>query len=105
MAEDLTLDTPISKPPITTWRVERLDLNYAPGASTIGIYLIGSDGSHQSYGYSDLNEAGVNTGVATALLSSLNTVNLSVKSLQRRVLERVALDFPESAGSVVGTPF
>ena len=104
MAEVLDLNTPITKPSTTTWRVVGLNLSYEPNHSTVGVHLLGSDGLRRSYGYTDYDENQVFTGTATALLSALNTANLSVKSLQKRVLERIAADFPVNAGTVSGTP-
>ena len=103
MAEDLVLTTPVTRPSTTTWRVTRLELDWGVGAH-IGIHLVGSDGSRRSVGYNDVDDMGNNTGVATGLMSALNTANLSVKSLHKRILERVAADFPDLDGSVTGTP-
>ncbi len=41
---------------------------------------------------------------AEAIISSLNTVNLGIKSLQKRILERLVADGVLGAGSVTGTP-
>ena len=47
----------------------------------------------------------VYTGIgADPLISALNTANLSTKSLEKRILERLATDGFIPAGSVTGTP-
>ena len=94
MAELLTLDTPIVPPTRTTYKVTLLVLDWL--AKVIQIRLRGSDGVEVYAEYSG--------DAATALMTILNSANLSVKSLQRRILEKLAADGKLPAGTVSGTP-
>ena len=94
MAERLDLTTPITPPSVTRYTIERLTLDW-PGAS-IYLQLLGPNGEAASC---------VWTGdTATTLMRALNKVNLSIKSLQRRLLERAVADGLLTAGAVSGTP-
>ncbi len=92
MAEVLTLTAAIVPPSRTTYRVRRMNLDV--DALVIQAWVVGSDGSEQLIEW-------LNAG---ALLLALNTANLSVKSLQRRVLEQAVTDSKLTAGTVSGTP-
>ena len=94
MAELLTLATPIVPPTRTTYKVTLLVLDWL--ARVIQIRLRGSDGVEVHVEYSG--------DTATALMTTLNSANLSVKSLQRRILEKLAADGKLPAGTVSGTP-
>jgi hypothetical protein len=94
MAELLTLTAPLVPPTRTTYKINRLVLDVV--ASVIQAYLGGSDGVEVLAEW---------TGApAAALLTALNSANLSVKSLQRRVLEQAVTDGKLTAGTVSGTP-
>lgn len=97
--EQLDLTTPETKT-IIHWRVIRLELVWGPPA-TIDIGLVGSNGTRRDFRYSD--EEGGTT--ASTLIRQLNTANLSARSLQRRILERLQVDFPgQLAGTISGVP-
>ena len=98
MAEILNLTTPMTGPTVTTYRVAKLHLDWLP-EPRIEIRLKGSDGSFKLYTYDDES-----TPTATSLITTLNTANLSVKSLHKRVLERIELDFAELDGTISGSP-
>lgn len=49
-------------------------------------------------------EARYEGSVAATLISQLNTANLSTKSLQKRILEKMAADGFLAVGSVTGAP-
>ncbi len=93
--ESVTLTTPEVTPAITTtdYRVSLLVLD-VEGAHIV-IHLRGTNGERHEYRYDDPD--------ATPLLVALNKANLSVKSLQRRVLERLIAD-GKLAGSIAGSP-
>lgn len=92
--EQLDLTTPETKPPVTTYRVVSLFLDW--DGARIQITLIGSDGVGKLAEY---------TGpTATSLMSGLNTANLSIKSLHRRVMERLQTDGKLGAGTYSGAP-
>ena len=93
MAEQLDLTTPVTTPDITSWRVVYLELNWA--AQSIRIGLLGTNGETSHHNY--------NGEVAITLMTNLNKANLSTKSLQRRILERLIID-GHLEGSISGTP-
>jgi hypothetical protein len=101
MAEELILTDPIVTPDTTKYRVSAFTMDletvYAvtgdPGIVTIK--LKDDTGKYSSYQY---------TGqTAITMIKQLNTANLSTKSLQKRILEKLSADgfLP---GTVQGTP-
>lgn len=94
MAEQLDLTTPIAKPSVAAYTIASLFLDWL--GSRIVISIIGSDGTGFVAEYSG--------AAAVTLMTALNSANLSVKSLYRRILEKLVLDGKLPAGSVSGTP-
>jgi len=94
MPELLTLSTPITRPSRTGYTILFLSLDWQNAA--IAIRVQGSDGVEESFGYAG-NEA-------TALMTVLNSANLSTKSLYKRVIEKLQADGHLPAGSVTGSP-
>jgi hypothetical protein len=88
--EQLNLTTPIS---VTDVKVQRLALDWA--GKTIYILVIGTDGRTLQFTYDG--------DVAATLMKQLNTLNLSTKSLHKRLLERLVADGFLS-GTISGTP-
>ena len=62
----------------------------------ISIGLLGSEGV--------LFQANYSGATALSLMTTLNTPNLSVKSLHQRILEKLATDGLLPSGTVSGTP-
>ena len=98
MAEELTLTTPIVKPQQTTtgYHVARLVLD--PELKRFFLAVRGTQG--------EVIEATREGAPAVALMSTLNTANGTIKSLQRRALEWLATQ-PEGAalaGAITGAP-
>lgn len=93
--ESVTLSTPEVTPQITTsdYRVVLLHMNWE--RASINIHLRGTNG--------ELKEARYDGATATGLMQGLNTANLSIKSLHRRILERLIAD-GKLAGSISGAP-
>lgn len=87
--ETLTLTTPIAAPSLV---VSRLILDWDGAA--IYIVLRAPDGRRFEYSYGG--------ATATTFMQLLNKANLSTKSLHRRIIERVVLDYPELAGVISG---
>ena len=83
--------TPVQPPALTTYTIDSLHLNW--GQSAIDITLKDNLGATLTFSY----------GNAAALMLALNTANLSIKSLYRRVLERLIAD-GKIAGTISGTP-
>ena len=94
MAEQLNLAAPAQAAPGTvTWKPFLLHLEWEQ--ETIKVAFRGDNGEYTSVGY-------VGAAAAT-LLAALNTADLSVKSLHRRIMERVLAD-GKFDGTISGTP-
>lgn len=93
MAEILTLTAPVVPPSVTTYRVTGLSLNF--GGEKITIELTGTNGEKWQHS--------IVGSTAVTLMVALNKANLSTKSLQRRILERLVVDGVLS-GSISGSP-
>lgn len=105
MAEDFTLTTPEIVPQVTTstYRLVGLFLDWE--RTTIIIRLRGANGETKqfTYGGNDPSTPSAEKTKALNLMLALNKANLSIKSLQRRVLEQLVTD-GFLAGSITGTP-
>ena len=88
--EQLDLSSPIN---ISAYRVVGLNLDW--DGATIVIFLKSPDGHSLVFSY-------VGTE-ATNLMTTLNKIDLTVKSLQRRILEKLSTD-GKLVGTVSGTP-
>ena len=91
--EQLDLTTPITTPSITLYRVNRLALDWPNGV--INIALVDENGKETTFEYTNAE--------ATMLMAALNTANLSIKSLHRRILEKLIAD-GKLDGTISGTP-
>ncbi len=92
--EKINLSNPIVKESITSYQVSRLELDWQ--RKTVEIHLIfGSTGEEAIFGYSG--------DAALTLIKALNTANLSIKSLHRRIIEKLISDGSLN-GSISGTP-
>lgn len=101
MSETYTLTTPIVpvEPMTTSYYLVRFVVERAPVAR-LSVLIQSNAGDRIEVRYSD--DAGGTT--AATLISNLNTANLSTKSLQRRLFDRLAADGYLPAGAVTGTP-
>jgi hypothetical protein len=96
MAEELSLTTPKVIPEI---RTESLRIGF------VGLYIEGARFVVQMRGAGGQLEVITAEGAqATEIFRQLNTANLTVKSLQKRIIEWVASQRPDLAGTVTGTP-
>jgi hypothetical protein len=93
MAEQLDLSAPEAPPSNSSYRVVRLILDWE--APHVQIELRGANGETRVFVYTD--------AVARTMMRALNIADLSVKSLQRRILERLVLD-GNLAGQITGIP-
>ena len=103
MAELITLNTPISAPGITNYAPGSLFIALVPSA-TVVVTLIASNGVVEVFQYpSPAGSAMDTTAAVAAMIQTLNTANLSTRSLWRRVFDRLLLDFPSRfvGGAVV----
>lgn len=93
--ETLTLTTPEVVPQITTSDYKIASLLLDVEGSTIVVHLRGTNGERKEFRYEG--------ATAKTLLTALNKADLSVKSLQRRILERLLAD-SKLTGAVTGLP-
>jgi hypothetical protein len=91
--EKITLAAPEVTPAITTTDYQLASLLLDLEASRIVVTLKGTNGERRQVIYED----------AAATLKALNTANLTVKSLHRRVMEKLIAD-GKVAGTIAGTP-
>jgi hypothetical protein len=99
MAETHVLTSPITyaaPASLTEWRVVRFYIDR--GTNTPSVLMVAR--SNTGIEATALYEG----SEASTLISQLNTANLSTKSLQKRILEKMAADGFLSAGAVSGTP-
>ncbi len=94
MPEVLTLTSTIVVPDRTTYRVVRLVLDW--NAQVVQVNTCGSDNVDLFHEYLGSE--------AVALMTVLNTANLSTASLHKRVLQKLVTDGKLPAGTVSGTP-
>ena len=94
MAEKIDLGSPAqAKPGTVSWRPFLININW--DAETIKIGFRGDNEEYTSIAYEG--------ATAIALMAALNKADLGVKSLHRRIMERVISDGLLS-GTISGTP-
>jgi hypothetical protein len=91
--EQLDLTAPVQPPSVTTYTIDSLNLNWS--VASIDVVLKDNIGNTLTFNY--------NGPTAVTLMLALNTANLSIKSLYRRVLEKLVAD-GKISGTVSGTP-
>ena len=92
MPEQIDLTQPDGAEPGTPmYRVSALVINVDTGSLVIDV--VGANGKHRSFVYTNVGPT----------IAALNTANLSVKSLQRRILEKLIAD-GKLSGAISGTP-
>jgi len=91
--EQIDLTTPITQPSITNYRLNKLDLRWLD--QHIRIELVADSGEVIEHSYDG--------DIARNLMIALNKMDLSVKSLQRRVMEKLIADGIIS-GAISGAP-
>jgi hypothetical protein len=104
MAEEYTLTTPETTPAVTNaaYKVEMLHFDWVAG--TIGVRLKGQNGELIHTGYGGPMATQAEKDEAIQMMRSLNTANLTTKSLHKRVLERLSTDGKIPPGTTTGTP-
>ena len=94
MPEQLDLTTAIVPTTRTTYRIARISFDW--DNQLIRGDVVGSDTVIVGFSYDG--------STAVTLMTTLNKIDLSVKSLQRRVLEKLVTDGKLPAGAVSGSP-
>jgi hypothetical protein len=93
MPEQIDVTTPVGAVPGTpSFRVSMLIMNYDTGTMLVDVVGI-PDGRHLSFQYDNMQPT----------MQALNVANLSVKSLQRRILEKLVAD-GKLPGVITGVP-
>jgi len=103
MANELiTLTTPIAQPAIASYAPGSLHIELQP-APRLVITLIRTDGKGEVFEYPAVGTPTDTPAKVQTLIEQLNTVNLSTRSLWRRVFDKVVADFPArfSGGATV----
>lgn len=92
--EQLTLSAPLPVPSISLYSIDRVVFDWE--RALVMIAVRSNTGLAIELAY---------TGpTALTMMTALNTMNLSVKSLKRRILERLILDGKLPSGTVSGSP-
>ena len=96
MAEVVTLDVPIATPAPTMSDIRVSMIHLDEDAEQATFRVRSSSGLQREYTYQGAE--------AVTMIRALNKANLSVKSLNRRILERLIADHPELSGTISGAP-
>ena len=88
MSEQLNLTTPIVTPTLAFYAIAAIVLQR--DTQEVHIHLLGTNGEHLHHSYSGI--------VAIALIEELNTANMAIASLEKRILLRLVAD-----GVLIGT--
>jgi hypothetical protein len=105
MAEEYTLTTPETIPAVTNTAYKVIALNFDWKVGYIGIQLEGQNDELLFTTYGGLPPVTqAERDEAIQMMRTLNTANLTTKSLQKRVLEKLAADGKIPGGTVTGTP-
>lgn len=102
MPETLTLTTPVVKSSQTTWRLDRLTIDYTQGS--VLAQFIGNNGEIASAAYPTPAPVGSLQPTGAQLITTLNTANLTANSLNKRAVTRAQTDGYLAAGTIAGTP-
>lgn len=92
--EQLDLTVPVAGPTISTYKIIELRMNWPNGE--IDVTLADELGKTITASYRGT--------VAVSLMLTLNTANLTVKSLHKRIIEKLQADGKLPAGTITGTP-
>jgi hypothetical protein len=92
--EAINLTVPITQPSIANYTPGSLFLQLVPDPR-ITVTIIGTDGKGQVFEYPCATPCANDTPAKVAtLIGQLNTVNLTTRSLWKRIFDRLVLDFP-----------
>lgn len=101
--EQINLTTPEIKPQVTTDIYKVIVLNFNWEQQLIIIGLRGENGEYKTFTYGGSSSDDAGRTKATNLMIALNKANLSIKSLQNRVITQLINDGFLS-GTISGTP-
>lgn len=93
--EKIVLATPVAQPSIADYEPGSLYLQVKPTPRIVVTILRTADQRGEVFEYPAVGVASADTPAEVlALLEALNTVNLSTRSLWRRIFDRLVADFP-----------
>ena len=90
--EQITLTTPIAQPSITAYTPVCLYLSLT--LPQIAVEVIGTDGQRLLFTYPAAGTSMDTDAKVRSTIEALNTINLSARSLWRRVFDKLVADFP-----------
>jgi len=102
MAEQVTLTTPVTKPSLTGYTLDRITIDVT--AQSILIQWLGNNGEAGSASYPTPAPQGSSQPSGATLLHNLNTANFSVNSLVKQIFQRLQTDGYIASGNISGTP-
>lgn len=104
MAEEYTLTTPETKPAVTNnaYKVQMAHFDWAGGECLFR--LKGQNEELIITGYGGQMATQAERDEAIKMMKSLNTANLSTKSMHKRILEKLSADGKIPPGTTTGTP-
>lgn len=91
--EKIALTTPVAQPAIADYAPGSLHIELVPAPRLI-VTLIRTDGRGDVFEYPAAGTTTDTPAKLQTLLEQLNTVNLSTRSLWRRVFDKLVADFP-----------
>lgn len=92
--EQLDLATPVAGPTVSTYKIIEIRMNWPNGE--LDVTLADELGATIACQYRGAE--------AVTLMRSLNTANLSAKSLHKRTIEKLQADGKLPAGTISGSP-
>ena len=104
MAEEYTLTTPETTPAIVNAAYKVVFLSFDWRVGDIRITLVGQHTEVIYTGYGGPLATQAERDKAIQMMRMLNTANLSVKSLHKRILEQLSKDGLIPPGTTTGTP-
>ena len=104
MAEEYTLSTPETTPAVVNAGYKVTLLHFDWSAGEIHVRLVGQNGEPLLTRYGGPGSSQAERDDAIRMMRTLNTANLSTKSLHKRVLEKLSADGKIPPGTTTGTP-
>lgn len=93
--ESIALTAPIAQPSIASYTPQSLSIQLKPEAHITIVISDNTSGRAETFEYPCAAPCSFTTlAQVTTLITQLNTMNLTTRSLWRRVFDRLLLDFP-----------
>lgn len=100
--EKIALTTPVTQPTIADYAPGSLHIELVPSPRLV-VTIIRTDGKGETFEYPAAGTSMTTPASVATKIEQLNTVNLSTRSLWRRVFDLLVADFPSrfSGGATV----